>query len=340
MTPDEIENHVFSLVRRGFDPDEVNAFLHPVAAALSEALTRVDPPADETADAPASTTAAAVRPIGGEDDFGHLGEEVAAILRQAHDSVAELRHRAEADAALLHQTAEQEAATLRRRADADRQAAAIELEAARSEAARVLADVARQADAAADSAAALATQRTREVIDAARLKARGGVTVQRNVRGRLEDVRDDIYHALNRLIEEDEDLFSEIDLTDATLEAAARDEADAGGPDLVPPPGQGPPTPPVPPPARSTLPLNGDLPYADDDDEIVDLVDTEEDGGDGAPPPPPPAVDDGRGAAAEPAPTDQDEGDADPLAQMVKDAVENALKRRKGDGGRSNWHNA
>ncbi len=324
MTPDEIENHVFSLVRRGFDPDEVNAFLHQVAATLSEALSRIDTPADETADETAGTAAAGAKPISGEDDFGHLGEEVAAILRQTHDSVAELRHRAEADAALLRQTAEEEAATLRRRADADRQAAAIQLEAARNEAARVLADVARQADAAADSAAALATQRTREVIDAARLKARGGVTVQRNVRGRLEDVRDDIYHALNRLIEEDEDLFAEIDLTDAALEAAARDEADAAGPDLVPPPGQGPPTPPVPPPARSTLPLNGDLPYADDDDEIVDLVDTEDDGGDGA---------------AEPLRADQDGGDADPLAQMVKNAVENALKRRKGDGGRSNWHN-
>ena len=324
MTPDEIENYVFSLVRRGFDPDEVNAFLHQVAATLSEALSRVDPPADEAADEPAGTDAAEARPVSGEDDFGHLGEEVAAILRQAHDSVAELRHRAEADAALVRQTAEQEAATLRRKAEADRQAAAVELEAARNEAARVLGDVARQADAAADSAAALATQRTREVIDAARVNARGGVTVQRNVRGRLEDVRDDIYHALNRLIEEDEDLFAEIDLTDATLEAAARDEADAAGPDLVPPPGQGPPTPPVPPPARSTPPLNGDLPYADDDDEIVDLVGAEEDGG----------------AAAEHPRSDADEGDADPLAQMVKNAVENALKRRKGDGGRSNWHDS
>ena len=107
-----------------------------------------------------------------------------------------------------------------RRADADRQAAAIELEAARSEAARVLADVARRSDAAADSAAALANQRAREVIDAARDEARGAVTVQRNVRGRLEDARDNIDHALSRLVEEDQDLFAAIDLTDAALAAA------------------------------------------------------------------------------------------------------------------------
>ncbi|MET0737909.1 MAG: DivIVA domain-containing protein [Acidimicrobiales bacterium] len=308
MTPDEIENHVFSLVRRGFDPDEVNAFLQEVAATLAEALT----PADEPADAAAGTMT-----VGGEDDFEHLGEEVATILRQAHNSVAELQHRAEADAALVRQKAEEEAAALLRRADADRQAAAVELEAARSEASRVLADVARQADAAADSAAALADQRTREVIDAGRHEARGAVTVQRNVRGRLEDVRDDIAHALSRLVEEDQDLFAEIDLTDATLEAA-RDEADVGGPDLVPPPGQGPPTPPVPPPAPTKPTSNGDLPYAADDDEIVDLIDTED-----APPPPP-----------------ADEGDDDPLAQMVKSAVENALKRRRGDGEPPNWNNA
>jgi hypothetical protein len=256
--------------------------------------------------------------VGGEDDFGHLGEEVATILRQAHNSVAELQHRAEADAALVRQDAEEEAAALLRRADADRQAAAVELEAARSEATRVLADVARQADAAADTAAALADQRTREVIDAGRHEARGAVTVQRNVRGRLEDVRDDIAHALSRLVEEDQDLFAEIDLTDATLEAAARGEADVGGPDLVPPPGQGPPTPPVPPPTPTKPTSNGDLPYAADDDEIVDLIDTDD-----APPPPP-----------------ADEGDDDPLAQMVKSAVENALKRRRGDGEPPNWNNA
>ena len=309
MTPDEIENHVFSLVRRGFDPDEVNAFLQEVATTLAEALR----PADEPADA-----AAGAMTVGGEDDFGHLGEEVATILRQAHNSVAELQHRAEADAALVRQDAEEEAAALLRRADADRQAAAVELEAARSEATRVLADVARQADAAADAAAALADQRTREVIDAGRHEARGAVTVQRNVRGRLEDVRDDIAHALSRLVEEDQDLFAEIDLTDATLEAAARGEADVGGPDLVPPPGQGPPTPPVPPPTPTKPTSNGDLPYAADDDEIVDLIDTDD-----APPPPP-----------------ADEGDDDPLAQMVKSAVENALKRRRGDGEPPNWNNA
>ncbi len=317
MTPEEIENHVFSLVRRGFDPDEVNTFLHEVAATLAEALTGVDPPADEPVGEPAAAVAG-TGTVRGEDDFGRLGEEVATILRQAHESVAELRHRAEADAALIRHTAEEEAAALLRRADADRQAAAVELEAARTEATRVLAEVARQTDAAADSAAALANQRTREVIDAGRQEARGAVTVQRNVRGRLEDVRDDIAHALNRLIEEDQDLFAEIDLTDATLEAAARDQADVGGPDLVPPPGQGPPTPPVPPPVPTAPTSNGALPYADDDDEIVDLIDTDD-----APPPPP-----------------ADEGDDDPLAQMVKSAVENALKRRRGDSEPPNWNNA
>ena len=48
------------------------------------------------------------------DDFEQMGEEVAAILRQAHESVATLRHRAEADAALIRQDAQREAEELTR----------------------------------------------------------------------------------------------------------------------------------------------------------------------------------------------------------------------------------
>ncbi|MET0826046.1 MAG: DivIVA domain-containing protein, partial [Acidimicrobiales bacterium] len=37
VTPDEIENRVFSLVRRGYDPTEVDEFLQEVAAELTRA---------------------------------------------------------------------------------------------------------------------------------------------------------------------------------------------------------------------------------------------------------------------------------------------------------------
>jgi len=106
ITPDEIETKVFPLVRRGYEPAAVDDFLKDVATTLAQAqgglATPPVPEAEATAPEPVAEPAAepdAVT-VRGPDDFGQLGEEVAAILRQAHESVAQLRHRAEADAAL------------------------------------------------------------------------------------------------------------------------------------------------------------------------------------------------------------------------------------------------
>jgi DivIVA domain-containing protein len=334
ITPDEIENRVFPLVRRGYDPAEVDDFLRDVASALAQAQGGLATPPAAAEEAPEAEPAAAT--VRGPDDFEQMGEEVAAILRQAHESVATLRHRAETDAALIRQDAQREADELTGRAHADRQAAAIELEAARADADWLLSDVRRQADEAAAATTALARERTREIIETARAEARGAVTVQRNVRGRLEDTRDHIEQVLDRLIEEDTDLFDAIDLTDAALAAAGDAEGGAGsrGPDLVPPPGQGPPTPRVPPPATRTTPIEPiDLPYDEDDGFLVVDLWPDDDGPDddgptgggmGAVLPDEPEPDDGQDDAAD--------GDDDALSHMVKNAVENALRRRKADG--------
>jgi hypothetical protein len=321
-----------------------------VATTLARAHGGLATPPASGAEPPAREAAPVAVAVPGPDDFEQVGEEVAAILRQAHESVATLRHRAEAEAALIRQDAQREADELTGRADADRQAAAIELEAARADADWLLSDVRRQADEVAAAATTLARERTREVIETARAEARGAVTVQRNVRGRLEDTRDHVEQVLDRLIEEDTDLFAAIDLTDAAL-AAATDAEGAGrpGPDLAPPPGQGPPTPPVPPPATRTTPIEPvDLPYDEDDGPLVvdltddggpddgdgDGVDLTDDGGPddgdgdgggmGAVLPDQPDLEDDGGEAAD--------GDDDALSQMVKNAVENALRRRKADG--------
>lgn len=338
VTPDEIENRVFSLVRRGYDPAEVDDFLKEVAAELSRAQggLATPPPAPEEAAAPLAAPAPEAAP-----DFGNVGEEIAKILQQAHQSVAELRHRAEAEAALTRQNAQDEVSRLKADADHDRQAAAIELEQARARAAEILADAQAQQDAAAANAQLAAQAKVDEVVARARVDARDAVLVQRNVRGRLQGARGDIDSALGRLVEEDTDLFGTIDLTDTAV-------ADAGGPVVeppvevvadVPPPGQGPPSPPVPPPARPASVLD-DLPYDEeepaDEPTVIDLTGDEDDDPDPdpfpAPPEPPAPLDDDSGAAAEipdaPASGDEEE---DGLAQMVKDAVENALRRRKGD---------
>jgi DivIVA domain-containing protein len=358
VTPDEIENRVFSLVRRGYDPAEVDEFLKEVASSLAQAQGGLATPPTPTpepvggepdggvatlTEPPAPTPAPEVV-ISGADDFGRLGEEVAQILRQAHESVAALRHRAEAEAALIRQNAQHEADALRADADRDRQAAGVALEAAQAEAARILAEANAASEATAAATAAVAAARSQEVIDAAKVDARDAVLVQRNVRGRLEGTRDDIDHALDRLVEEDEDLFEGIDLTDSAMAAEAEaEEVAVDEPVDVPPPGQGPPSAAIPPPVHR--PQDLDLPYAtDDEDDTIDLTDGGGGPDDVAPPPPvdpgpqpvepdgPPPLGDTGGAAAEvPDAPAADDGEEDALAQMVKNAVENALKRRKGD---------
>lgn len=357
ITPDEIENRVFTLVRRGYEPSEVDAFLREVATALAQAQGGLATPA---APAPVATPApelAAATPVGG-DDFGRLGDEVAAILRQAHDSVAQLRHRAEADAALVREVANRDTAQIRASAQVDRDEAAQALQAAHAEAAQVRAELAREREQATQLVVAQAQERARLVIDEARGGAHDALTAQRDVRGRLQEARAEIDRALERLVDDDEDPFAAIDLTEAA-EDARRRTAEAS----FPPPGQGPPSPPVAPPPRPGVGVE-DLPYAAEDDTgvgeatadepVLDLTDdatVDEAGLDAAEVP---AVTFDESAGADPGPATDAAADAetsaeagaedaapeestdgpdphdDPLAQMVKNAVENALRRRKG----------
>ncbi len=318
ITPDEIENRVFGLVRRGYDPTEVDDFLQEVAVALARAQGGLA----EAVATPASSA---------QDDFARLGEEVAAILRQAHESVEKLRHRVAADAALVRQTAEQEAAALRlaaeeetaaqrlaaeqlvvsflTEAEADRTQAARIREATEAEAAVKLAEVERRIEGAAQAAA-----------DEARRRARDAVVVQRDVRGRLEGTRTDIDSALERLTGEDDDLYGAIRLTET--------EAASGGD--VPPPGQGPPSPAVAPPAGPVLDLTSmNLPYADADSESEEgevtrtLAPVEHGHGRG----------EGEGGVAAEGPGGDRGRPAhdDPLDAVVRSAVEDTLRRKKGD---------
>ncbi len=333
ITPDQIENQVFSLVRRGYDPAEVDAFLREVATTLAQAQGGLATPAAPVEPAPV----AAPEPATG-DDYSRLGDEVAAILRQAHESVATMRHRAEADAALIREVANREATGIRAEAEAERLEAEQVLAQARSEAAAVRAELARERDAAAELTAAAARARAQQEVETARAGAQEALAVQRDVRGRLEGTRDDIDTALGRLVGEDEDPFDAIDTIDLT------DTALAGG---VPLPGQGPPSPPVPPPTGVGV---DDLPYADGDDDepmlgedpgaVLDLTDGATGPNDEPPVAETPAIDadaDAGPDAAEgetettPDAAPEAAGTDDPLAQMVKNAVENALRRRKTD---------
>ena len=72
MSPEEIDDQTFTLVRRGYDPDEVKAYFARLLSAQS-----------------------------GSSDFAHVGEEIAQVLQTANDTAKSMRYKASADAASL-----------------------------------------------------------------------------------------------------------------------------------------------------------------------------------------------------------------------------------------------
>ncbi len=113
MSPQQVAHRGFALVRRGFDPADVRAFLDQVGAALTafeqreaELLRRLDlaetkasnPELDE-----ATLTAA-------------LGQETARVLKSAHDAAADVTTRAEDEAGRILREAEAEASRIREQA--------------------------------------------------------------------------------------------------------------------------------------------------------------------------------------------------------------------------------
>jgi DivIVA domain-containing protein len=117
LTPEDIESRTFSSSgRRGYDRDEVTAFLSDVADVVRR------------------TSEGANRP-----SFDQLGTEAAALLRNAAEGAESLRRKGEEDAHRLRQEAEQEAGAIRAQAEQEadevRARAEQEAESVRAEAA-------------------------------------------------------------------------------------------------------------------------------------------------------------------------------------------------------------
>jgi DivIVA domain-containing protein len=100
ITPEDIASKQFSLTRgRGYDRDEVQAYLSQISSAYVAAL-------DSGREVPSRM-------------LDRLGQEVAAILRAANESGATLRQEAEEEAESLRRAAIEEAEALRRQARDD-----------------------------------------------------------------------------------------------------------------------------------------------------------------------------------------------------------------------------
>lgn len=107
MRPEDIQGRDFLVGLRGYDKEEVRSFLAEVATAHAAALSELSAARDLPAPAPA--------PV--RDDFENLGASVAAILRAAKESAAEITGEAEGKATEIREGAARYAETVRRQAD-------------------------------------------------------------------------------------------------------------------------------------------------------------------------------------------------------------------------------
>lgn len=102
FSPEEIESKEFLITLRGYDKDEVQAFLRAVAADYRSLGDR----------------SAVPTPVSTSNPFESLGEEVGTVLKVARESANALRQKAEDEAAAARRRAEEESAALRNAASA------------------------------------------------------------------------------------------------------------------------------------------------------------------------------------------------------------------------------
>ena len=95
LTPDDVARHSFGSVRRGFDPNEVRAYLESLAVSLRSVAERERQLLDELADAEYR----AAHPVLDEATLtAALGAETARVLHSAHEVAAEMIAKSEAEA--------------------------------------------------------------------------------------------------------------------------------------------------------------------------------------------------------------------------------------------------
>lgn len=180
----------FMVGLRGYDKDEVRAVLEEVAkdhaallAQLDEASTAPTPPPDR----------------GPRDDFEELGAGIAAILRAAKGSAAEITGEAESNAATIRVDAEQYAETVRGEANQERERVT---ESARQEHQQAV-EAAQQARAEGEQILAEAREHARAVLAEAEERVAAGLDEARqreaDARGRLTEATDALNLALKAL---------------------------------------------------------------------------------------------------------------------------------------------
>lgn len=248
LAPDEVARHTFGSVRRGFDPNEVRAYLESLAVGLRGLAERESELLQEIADAehraanPVLDDAALTAALGTETArVLHSAHEAAAeilanaeseadrILTAAHEDIEENRTRTEARLAEQTAAADAEAGELLERTN---QQAAAELDRARNEADDLLGHAREQCQAMVDEAQGL---RTRVLADLARRRKvlHAQIEQLRAGRERLAETVQDVRRSVDTIAE---DLFAAEDNARLAAEEAGRQAAgrpDEGTPEEV-----------------------------------------------------------------------------------------------------------
>lgn len=127
-----ITGRSFATRRKGFDPDEVRAYLGQLAEVVDRLTTERDLARAEVADLRADAEA---KPVVDEDQLtAALGEETARVLSSARKAAADIRERAEENVSRMLREAAESAAATRRDAEADAARLRDEAQTIRSEA--------------------------------------------------------------------------------------------------------------------------------------------------------------------------------------------------------------
>ena len=238
LTPDDVARHSFGTVRRGFDPNEVRAFLESLAVSLRGVAERERQLLDEVADAQHRAN----HPVLDEATLtAAVGAETGRVLHSAHEAAAEMVAKAEAEAnrllteareeirqiranteaRLAEQSAASEASANELRERSEQQAAATE-ERARDEAETLLEQAREECRAMVDEAQGLRARvladlsKRRKVLHAQIEQLRAG-------RERLAETVVDVRRSVDAIAS---DLFAAEDNARMAAEAAGREALD------------------------------------------------------------------------------------------------------------------
>ena len=238
LAPDDVARHSFSSVRRGFDQNEVRAYLESIAAGLRGIAEREHQLLQELGDAEHR----AANPVLDEPTLtAALGTETARVLHSAHEVAAEMvakseaeanrlmteareeiqQSRAQTEAELAERSAESEAAIERLR-DRTSQQADARLEAARQDAEALLAEAREQCRSMVDEAQGLRARvladlsKRRKVLHAQIEQLRAG-------RERLAETVQEVRRSIDVIAD---DLFAAEDNARLAAEAAGREALD------------------------------------------------------------------------------------------------------------------